>query len=215
MADQRLGKRSYLVIAAAGLLGLAAGLAGVYVTGWGEGNEEARLCAPSARTASALKPLAKGELAAFLPAEAPVNLASLAFNDASGTPKTIADFKGRTVLLNLWATWCAPCRAEMPALDRLQAEAGSPDFEVVAVNVDLGDPGKPEAFLNEIGVAALARYRDPTMKIFNDLKTRGLAFGMPTTLVIDKAGCQIGALHGPAEWDSEDAKALIATARAG
>ncbi|WP_244635596.1 thiol:disulfide interchange protein TlpA [Chthonobacter albigriseus] len=202
-------KQGLGLIAAAAVAGLAAGLAGVYVTGWGQGNDEAGICAPSTAQAAALKPFASGDLAAFLPAETPVPLGSLAFMSPDGAPMTLADLEGRTVLLNLWATWCGPCRKEMPALDRLQAELGSERFEVVAVNVDLGGPEKPDAFLEETGIKALARYRDPTMKIFNDLKTRGLAFGMPTTLLIDAKGCQIGALHGPAEWDSPAAKALI------
>jgi thiol-disulfide isomerase/thioredoxin len=203
-------KQGLGLIAAAAVAGLAAGFAGVYVSGWGQGNDEAGICAPSAGYAASLKPLAKGELAAFIPAENPVPLKTLGFQGANGEPKTIADFEGKTVLLNLWATWCGPCRKEMPSLDRLQADVGSDRFEVVAVNVDLGGPEKPDAFLEETGIRALARYRDPTMKIFNELKTKGLAFGMPTTLLIDGKGCQIGALHGPAEWDSADAKALIA-----
>lgn len=206
---EKASKRGLGLVALAGIAGLLAGLAGVYVSGWGEGNEEAAACAASGPIAASLKPLAVGEVAAFLAADEPAALDELTFQAADGKPLTIADFRGRTILLNLWATWCAPCRKEMPALDRLQAEMGSETFEVVAVNVDLGDPAKPDAFLAETGIAALAHYRDPTMKIFNDLKVRGLAFGMPTTLLIDGRGCQIGALHGPAEWDSPEAKALI------
>ena len=93
---------------------------------------------------------------------------------------------GKTVLLNLWATWCAPCRDEMPALDALQKEMGGDDFEVVAVNVDTGDDTKPRKFLAETGVAALAYYRDNTLGLFNELKQRGLALGLPVTLLIDE-----------------------------
>ncbi len=111
--------------------------------------------------------------------------------------------------MNLWATWCVPCRAEMPALDRLQKTKGGADFQVVTVNVDTGDPAKPAAFLQEIGTTGLPDYRDPKMAFFNQLKTRGLAFGLPTTLILDRKGCQVAALHGPAEWDSADAGAVI------
>ena len=119
---------------------------------------------------------------------------------------------GKTVLLNLWATWCAPCRAEMPALDTLQKEMGSDAFEVIAVNVDSGDNAKPDKFLEEIGVASLVRYRDPTLGIFNDLKKRGLALGLPVTLLIDDKGCLLAHMNGPAEWSSDDARRVIAAA---
>ena len=82
-------------------------------------------------------------MAAVNVAKAPLQVPDLAFNDASGKPLTLADWRGRTVLLNLWATWCVPCRKEMPALDALQAELGGPDFEVVAVNIDTRDPTSP------------------------------------------------------------------------
>ncbi|WP_075216329.1 thiol:disulfide interchange protein TlpA [Mongoliimonas terrestris] len=202
------------IAAFAAVAGLLAGFAGVYVTGWGAGNAEARACAAATDQAATLKPLAVGEVAAFLPAERAISLSDVAFLDPAGAPVTLSRFAGKTVLVNLWATWCAPCRQEMPALDRLQANEGSDRFEVVAVNIDIGDPAKPEAFLTEAGIDHLTRWRDPKMAIFNDLKSRGLAFGMPTTLLVDETGCQLGALHGPAEWDSPDAVRLIEAAAA-
>ncbi len=202
------GRRGLLAKTA--VAGIVAVVAGVYVTLWGAGNgAEAATCQASAATVARIEPLIQGEVAALLPAEEPQDVSMLAFNGEDGAPMTLADFAGRAVLLNLWATWCAPCREEMPALDRLQAERGGENFQVVTVNVDVGDPAKPAAFLEEIGTEALSDYRDPRMKIFNDLKTRGLAFGMPTTLLIDDKGCQVAALHGPAEWDSPDALAVI------
>ncbi|TIU45547.1 MAG: TlpA family protein disulfide reductase, partial [Mesorhizobium sp.] len=137
-----------------------------------------------------------------------------AFNGPDGKPMTIADHAGKTVLLNLWATWCAPCRAEMPALDALQKEKGSKDFEVVAVNVDTGDDTKPKKFLKEIGVETLGFYRDPTIALFNEAKTRGLALGLPVTMLIDADGCLIAHMNGPAEWSSPDAKRLVEAALA-
>ena len=132
----------------------------------------------------------------------------LAFNDDNGARKTLADWRGKTVLFNLWATWCVPCRKEMPALDALQAKLGGPDFAVVAVNIDTRDLQKPKAWLKEVGIARLGYFADPSAKVFQDLKEAGKAFGMPTTLLIDGNGCEIATLAGPAEWASEDALKL-------
>jgi thiol-disulfide isomerase/thioredoxin len=125
----------------------------------------------------------------------------------------MAGLSGKTVLLNLWATWCAPCRHEMPALNQLQAEEGGADFEVVAINVDTGSDEKPKRFLEETQVDALGYYRDATMGVFNELKRRGLALGLPVTVLIDGDGCMLAHMNGPAEWASADAKALIASVR--
>jgi hypothetical protein len=107
-----------------------------------------------------------------------------------------------------------PCRAEMPALDGLEGALGSDRFQVVTVNVDQGDPERARAFLDEIGVSHLAFYADPSFAIVKDLKKRGLALGLPTTILVDGKGCRIGSVEGPAAWDSQDAKALIAAAAA-
>jgi thiol-disulfide isomerase/thioredoxin len=204
---------SLKALSLAAIAGIAAGVAAVYVIGDAARND-AGACALSAEAAAALKPAARGEVAGFNPSAAPVSVADLAFVRPDGTAGSLADFAGRTVLLNLWATWCAPCREEMPALDRLQASLGGPGFEVVAVNVDTRDDGRDARFLEETGIASLARYSDRTMAVFNTLKGRGLAVGMPTTLLVDAKGCELGVLHGPAAWDSEDAKALIGAATA-
>ena len=118
-------------------------------------------------------------------------------------------------LLNLWATWCVPCRREMPALDALQAKLGGPKFQVVAVNIDTRDPAKPLAFLKQIGVTHLAYFTDESAQVFEDLKTAGKAFGMPTTLIVDPKGCEIGDMAGPAEWASDDGVKLVSAAIAG
>jgi thiol-disulfide isomerase/thioredoxin len=204
-------RRTLLVGIAA--VALMAGLAGIYVIGGADGNrQQAGSCSAAASLAAEIAPLARGEVAAFLPAKNPNTLSDLAFSNDAGAPLTLADFRDRVVLVNLWATWCAPCRKEMPALDQLQAELGSDDFEVVAVSVDQTGEEKPRAFLKEIGVSNLAFYADPTMKIFQDVRARGRAPGLPTTLLVDGKGCEIGALMGPAEWASEDAKALVRAA---
>ena len=116
------------------------------------------------------------------------------------------------MLLNLWATWCVPCRKEMPALDALQGKLGSDTFEVVAVNIDTRNLDKPKTWLQEVGITKLGYYADPSAKVFQDLKAIGKAFGMPTTLLVDAQGCELGTLAGPAEWASDDAVKLIEAA---
>jgi len=100
----------------------------------------------------------------------------------------------------------------MPALDALQKEKGGNAFEVVAVNVDAGDDTKPRKFLKDTGVATLGYYRDSTMALFNDLKTRGLALGLPVTMLVDGEGCLIAHMNGPAEWSGPDANRLVEAA---
>ena len=154
----------------------------------------------------------RGEVAAVSVASAPKSLPLLAFKDGSGTPKSLADWRGRTVLLNLWATWCVPCRKEMPALDALQAKLGGADFEVVSINIDTRDTDKPKDWLKNAGVNTLAYYADNSAKVFQDLKAIGKAFGMPTTLIVDPNGCELASLAGPAEWASGDALKLVTAA---
>jgi len=141
----------------------------------------------------------------FVRWETPRVVPSIAFTDANGGSVSLEQFRGRVVLLNVWATWCVPCRKEMPLLDALQAKLGGPDFEVVAVNTDTRDPDRPKAWLKEVGVSRLAYYADPSGKLFQDLKVAGKALGLPTTLLIDRAGCELGTIAGPADWASEDA----------
>jgi len=139
-------------------------------------------------------------------------LPDLAFEDGTGTARKLSEFRGKTVLLNLWATWCVPCRKEMPALDGLQAKLGSDDFQVVAVNIDTRDPEKPKAFLNDAKLTRLAYFSDQKAKVFQDLKAIGRALGMPTSVLVDSNGCEIATIAGPAEWDSDDAVKLIQAA---
>jgi thiol-disulfide isomerase/thioredoxin len=208
-------RRGLLILVLAAVLGILAGTAGVYVRGSGAGNGDptvAALCADAIAAAERVAPLAKGEVAAFRPATAPATFADLSFKTAEGAPTTLAALSGKVVLVNLWATWCVPCRAEMPALDRLQAAAGGKDFTVATINLDVQNPERAKDFMDQIGVKNLPLYSDATMGVFNDLKKRGLAIGLPTTLLVDGKGCQIGIVEGPAEWDSADARALIAAA---
>jgi thiol-disulfide isomerase/thioredoxin len=206
-------KKRLAVILVGGIAGVGVALGGIYGIGRLIGNPAtAESCRPAAELAQKLTPLARGEVAAVAPAKMPIRVSELRFKDAGGAERTLADWRGRTVLLNLWATWCVPCRKEMPALDALQGQLGSKDFEVVAVNIDTRNLDKPKTWLNEVNVSKLAYYADPSARIFQDLKSAGRAFGMPTTLLVDKQGCEIATLAGPAEWGSEDAIALVRAA---
>ena len=206
-------KRRLATVGAGGLAGIALGLAAVYGISTFLGNRGTDAgCRPAVETAKGVAPLVRGEVAAMAVAEKPQRIPDLAFHDRSGAPRKLADWSGRTVLLNLWATWCVPCRKEMPALDALEAALGGPSFEVVAVNIDTRDPDKPRAWLSDVGITRLVYYADPTAKVFQDLKLIGRAFGMPTTLLVDPARCEIGAVAGPAEWASEDGMRLIKAA---
>jgi thiol-disulfide isomerase/thioredoxin len=209
-AARSQAKKRLAVILAGGLAGVVVGLAGVYGIGLLLGNRPvAAACRPTVETARRVAPFARGEVAAVGAASRPILVPDLAFRDAGGSERRLSDWRGRTVLFNLWATWCLPCRKEMPALDELQAKLGGSEFEVVAVNIDTRDPDKPKAWLDEVGIKRLGYYADPTAKVFQDLKQAGKAWGMPTTLLIDGAGCEIATLAGPAEWASDDAIRLV------
>ena len=204
-------RRRLPLVAAAVVAGLAVGLGAIYAIGGLQSNAAAA-CPANTALLQSLKPLAHGEVAAVNVPDKPLRIPDLAFADASGAPKTLADWRGKTVLVNLWATWCVPCRKEMPALEALQAKLGGTKFEVVAINIDPRDTEKPKAWLKEVGIEKLAYYADPKGKVFQDLKAVGRAFGMPTTLLIDRNGCELGTIAGPAEWASEDAVKLVEAA---
>ena len=204
--------RRRTIIALGAIVGVAAGLAAVYGIGAMQRNPTEASCRPAGELAKRLAPLARGEVAAVGIASDPKRLPELAFTDTDGKPRTLASFQGKTVLLNLWATWCVPCRKEMPALDALQGKLGGDAFQVVAVNIDTRNLDKPKAWLDEVGIKQLGYYADPSAKVFQDLKVIGKALGMPTTLLVDPNGCELGVLAGPAEWASDDAIKLIETA---
>ena len=140
----------------------------------------------------------------FAPTE-PKPVPELIFFDGEGNEVTLADFQGEVVVLNLWATWCAPCRREMPSLDRLQAQYGGDGLEVIALSLDRGDIGKAREFFDELGISSLAVYHDPQARAGRELGAPGL----PTTILIDRTGREVGRLLGPAEWDSEEAITVI------
>ena len=134
----------------------------------------------------------------------PREFPALRFADAKGAPTSLSVFRGKVVLLNLWATWCPPCVKEMPTLDRLQATLGGPDFEVVALSIDSGGVPVVEAFFRRTSVKLLHPYVDS----FHDAGVLGTA-GIPLTLLIDRDGREIGRKLGPAEWDRPEMVALI------
>jgi thiol-disulfide isomerase/thioredoxin len=214
-SDFKLRRRRMTARGVMALCGALVVLAGIYGIARLRSNPADAACAPAVNIASRVAPLARGEVAAFAVAKQPFHVPNVAFKDAQGHDKTLADWRGRTVLLNLWATWCVPCRREMPALDALQAKLGSPGFEVVAVNLDTRDPQKPLAFLKDENISHLAFYADDTAHVFEDLKAAGKAFGMPTTLIVDRSGCEIGNMAGPAEWASADGVKLVSAAASG
>ncbi len=142
--------------------------------------------------------VAGGERAFKLtPYASPRPIPAVEFEDGQGKKRMLADFRGKVVLLNLWATWCGPCRKEMPTLDRLQRRLGSPDFEVVALSIDRGGQTVVKSFFDEINVDALAIYVDATAEAGTKL---GI-IGVPTTLVLDRDGREVARYTGPAEWD--------------
>lgn len=204
--------RSRAIILGAGLVGLVAGLAAFYWTQGQAGNAGVAQCGAARPVAERLQPLARGEVAAFKVTERPATAAPVTFKAPDGRDLSLADFRGKLVLLNLWATWCVPCRQEMPALDSLQRQLGGERFEVVAVNIDTRNPERAETWLKDNGIAHMAHYADRSANIFQTLKAAGRAFGMPTTLLIDANGCELGHIAGPAEWASEDALKLIRAA---
>jgi thiol-disulfide isomerase/thioredoxin len=197
------------------LIGAVIGFAGIYgFSGLKRNAGGDPACRPAVDLARKLAPLAQGEVAALTMATSPLRLPDLAFEDADGKPRKLSDWRGRTVLVNLWATWCVPCRREMPALDSLQTKLGGPNFEVVAVNIDTRDSEKPKNFLKDAHLTRLDFFSDPKAKVFQELKAVGRALGMPTSVLVDGQGCEIATIAGPAEWGSDDAvKLLTATVK--
>jgi thiol-disulfide isomerase/thioredoxin len=191
------------------VLSALAAFAAVYVIAGRPDNE--RGAAPSspasatAPAASGANKLSTGATTTFVFKEPRTPLPDVQFVNGAGKPVTLKDWRGKVVLLNLWATWCSPCRAEMPALDRLEAALGSDKFEVVALAVDKSGLEGASKFLAETKAGKLKLYADPTARQGNELKV----IGMPTSILIDAEGREVGRLIGPAEWDSPEARRLI------
>lgn len=181
-------RRYRAAIVAAGSLLFAASLVGVWLS----------LPPANAPTSDAPAATAAPRPFVFIPYASPRPVANLGFEDGDGRKRTLADFRGKVVLLNIWATWCGPCRKEMPTLDRLQSKLGSPDFEVVALSIDRGGQAAVKSFYDEIKIQALALYVDATAEAGDKLGV----VGIPTTLLLNREGLEIGRVTGGAEWDS-------------
>ncbi len=183
--------------------------AAIYVEKGGNGNGSSTFQLNGMSTILAgINPFSTGTMSTFVVRKKPRDFADLKFTDGAGNKLTLKNWRGKVILLNLWATWCAPCRYEMPALDRLQGAMGGDNFEVVAVSIDRKGAKVAQAFLDEIKTKYLKLYIDKTSKIARDSE----AFGMPTTILINREGKELGRMIGPAEWDSNQAKALITAA---
>jgi thiol-disulfide isomerase/thioredoxin len=190
-----------VILAAAGLT--AAG--GFYATRGASGNGA---CPASAALSAKVAPLATGQIAALKILPEPRPAPDLVFF-ADKKPKRLSDFKGQSVLVNLWATWCVPCRSEMPTLDQLEGELGGPKFQVVAINIDQRNLDKPKTFLQEAGVKHLAYYNDQSVNVFQDMKKVVPVEGLPVSMLVGSDGCALGVINGPADWASAEALKLV------
>ena len=211
-SKKKLSPATYLWAAA---LAAVAGFVAVYVNFGLDGNvtspapqATADRPAPKAASGGGIDGLNKGHMSAFVVHAEAQDVPEFSFGADGDGEKSISQWKGKVVLLNLWATWCAPCRKEMPDLDKLKADLGGADFDVVAISIGRGGFDKPREFLKEIKVGHLKLYNESSGRLGPKLK----AFGMPTTLLIDRNGKEIGRLIGPAEWASEDAVTLLKAA---
>jgi thiol-disulfide isomerase/thioredoxin len=166
-------------------------------------------CAPQSVRAQKIDAVAVGNLAALNGTGTGRGYRDLAFADQAGAQKTIGDFTGKKLLVNFWASWCVPCRAEMPALESLARQYDSQSFMVLPINLDVGDSGlkKAKKFLADEKLT-LPLYPAP-LQAFQRLQQQAVTVGLPTTLLLDEKGCELAVLQGPAEWDSPDGRAVI------
>jgi thiol-disulfide isomerase/thioredoxin len=153
----------------------------------------------------------KGGMTKLVRAAAPKELPEIAFQDDAGQTKSLADWKGKVVLVNLWATWCAPCKVEMPSLSRLQAQLGGADFAVLPISLDRQGADLPRKFLASNNLSNLPLLIDPSAGLAGKLE----AIGLPASLILDRQGREIARLLGPAEWDSAPAQEVVRAAIAG
>ena len=162
----------------------------------------------SPSSATHILDVAAAEQLGFAVASEPVRPSPISFTDDTGKPLSLESFKGKVVLLNLWATWCPPCREEMLTLDALQAELGGPDFEVLALSIDQDGPGAVQSFYDEIGIERLRIYNDQSAQAGVTLG----ALGVPVTLLFDRNGYEVARLTGPKDWHSPEMVGLLRNA---
>jgi thiol-disulfide isomerase/thioredoxin len=182
-----------------------AGLAVIYGLNSQPRKAETTATAPATETTGFSKALAKGPMAGVVIHTQRKAMATLSFKDTAGKDIDLGRWKGRVVLLNLWATWCTPCRKEMPDLAKLQKDLGSKDFEVVTLSVDRKGLEASQAFLKEIGAQNLTAYTDQESKSLAAIQ----ALGLPASVLIDRNGQEAARILGPAEWASPEAQAMV------
>jgi thiol-disulfide isomerase/thioredoxin len=202
------GRTNTLMFAGLGVAGLGVAIAAWMVMG---NAASATSCPVQAAAAQILDAAAVGELAAVNGTGEGRGYADMAFKDEAGKDMTLADFSGKALLVNFWASWCVPCREEMPALDAVATQYNSAKFEVVPINLDIGEGGlaKAQEFLDEGQFENLPLYADNTFAAFDRLKREAVAVGLPATLLLDPDGCELAVLQGPAEWHSKDGRAVV------
>ncbi|OCX61037.1 thioredoxin [Thioclava sp. SK-1] len=155
--------------------------------------------------AADLSALKTGEMKKLVVYDDPLPVPELPFTDPDGAELRLQDYAGKVILVNMWATWCAPCREEMPELDALQAEMGGDAFEVLTIATGRNPPRKVDSFFEEAGVTHLPKFRDENQKL---ARAMGI-LGLPVTVLIDQNGQEVARLIGGADWASDDAKAVI------
>jgi len=170
-------------------------------------------CQMDEARASALKQAARGLFSHLVFIEEPYYAGDLSFRNAAGETLTLAQFEGKILVLNMWAMWCAPCRAEMADLAHLAQKAGDENFDIIAVNMDQGgvDNQQIDEFLEQVNASNLTLYRDETMDIFKQVRRNLPARGLPFTLILDRQGCGVASLSGAAPWGNEDGLHFIET----
>jgi len=191
------------------------GFIAIYLTFGPHDNEEPDIAANSLKKTACprqipvgVHPLQRyncGDMVSFLIHKTPMPIKKIAFNNALGETISLEKWRGKYVLLNIWATWCSPCRKEMPDLDELKAHFKDKNIDIVAISIDRGTNAKPKRFLTKIGVKNIELFNDPKNSLIGPLRV----LGMPTTLLINPEGLEVGRMIGPAHWASVDAKRLI------
>ncbi|WP_371060421.1 TlpA family protein disulfide reductase [Rhodosalinus sp. 5P4] len=162
--------------------------------------------AAAAADTDALRALAEGDMKKLAFATEAKPAPETAFETAEGAARSLADYRGKHLVVNFWATWCAPCRKEMPQLSELQSEFGGEDFEVVTIATGRNALPAMRNFFEEIGVDNLPLHRDPRQALAREMGV----FGLPITVILDPQGREIARLQGDADWASESAKAIVA-----
>lgn len=175
--------------------------------------QAAEHCEAAPEKIDALKQSANGFFKNMRFTDISYDMRELSFKDESGKSHTLGEFTGKTLLVNIWASWCVPCRTEMPELANLKRNMANSNFDVIAINIDKTAPDeKVRAFLSSIKADNIVFYRDQSMEVFNNARKQGLALGLPITMLVDKGGCLTASYNGSAPWSNVDAETLMKAA---